>query len=92
MATGCTLMPETSKRLFELTPRDWRENDEVIARSSAGTMLIASKGSRQTNPMTSSDGSERVWRVLFVEVDGDPADPGVRDAVFYALGIGRPRG
>ena len=85
-------MPETSKKLFELTPRDWRENDEVIARSAVGTMLIASKGLQAASPATSGDGSAPTRRLLFVEVDGDPADPGVRDAVFYALGIGRPRG
>ena len=84
-------MPETSKRLFELTPRDWRECDEVIARSAAGTMLIASKGAPPEGAVASGDGGEPAWRRLIVEVDGDPADPGVRDAVFYALGIGRPR-
>jgi len=84
-------MPDTSKKLFELTPRDWRENDEVIARSAVGTALIASKGMGPTSAAP-SDGSKSNWRRLIVEVDGDPADVGVRDAVFYALGIGRPQG
>jgi hypothetical protein len=79
------MLVETSKRIFELTPRDWRENDEVVARSAIGTVLIASKGVRP-------EGVEPKWRRLLVEVDGDPADPGLRDALFYALGIGRPRG
>jgi len=29
-------MPSTSKKLFQLKPRDWRDSDEVIARSSTG--------------------------------------------------------
>ena len=71
-------MPEVTKKLFELTPRDWRENDEVVARSAIGSRLIAQKQ------------AVGELRRVVVQVEGDPADPGVRDAIFYALGIGRP--
>ena len=86
------MLAETTKRLFELTPRDWRDHDEVIARSALGTALIACKGVPPQEPAQPGAGSAGVWRRLWVEVDGDPADPGLRDALFYALGIGRPRG
>lgn len=76
-------MAETSKKLFQLSPRDWREHDQVIARSALGEAVIASKGEPPTD-------LEAPWRRLIVEVDGDPAEQGVRDAVFYGLGIGRP--
>ena len=58
------------------------------AAQDAGGSATLFEGAR----LIAGDGSAPTRRRLFVEVDGDPADPGIRDAVFYALGIGRPRG
>ena len=79
-------MPDTTKKLFQVTPRDWRDHDEVIVIGAMGQQVIASKGEAP------SGASTMTWRRLFVEVDGDPAAPDLRDAVFYGLGIGRPAG
>ena len=85
-------MATTSKKLFQLTPRDWREHDEVIARSPLGTVLIAYRSEKTGDPPSVGVAEPPPWRRLFVEVDGDPAEPGVRDVLFHALGIGRPQG
>jgi len=85
-------MPSTSKKLFQLTPRDWRDSDEVIARSSTGAALIAYRSDQTGDPPSVGVDGEPDWRRLFVEVEGDPAEPSLRDVILHALGIGRPRG